>query len=307
MRTESDKIAIILLAGGKSTRFRQLTGENAVNDKLLIDVNGRTLIEHVSIELRALGDVFIITAGENRYRTYSTLLNNVEKNNRVIVLVENRKTAIGPIGGIYDALDHCKSYMTKIILPADLPHVNKAVIASLIDIAQENNDTDLISLIHPNGQVEHLVIATTGNNLLDITGKIINKKIHRVSSLIRAVSSKFFVNTVHLTGNNVFVDVDYSASVQPSIALKKINPVVASKKVSFNKEDDPSDLYTEHLRELSENNLTKAIELLKREAEAYTSKGLLSLALHCLLDASKISTDTSLESRIGSLKDKLRD
>ncbi|UCG90060.1 MAG: nucleotidyltransferase family protein [Candidatus Heimdallarchaeota archaeon] len=317
------KVAIILLAGGEASRYKASLKSlvNNYQDKLLSKRGNISLLEFVVGELRPLGDIFIVTKGEERKKRYSALLNEYVQNNDVKIISEHIKKSIGPLGGIYSVLKHCGNIQTTVILPADLPNVKEKVIAELIAKAFHSKSFDLVSLVHPNGQTEHLVLIIRFSELLRASQFLIDMDIHRVSSLIRLISKKRFINSAYLIkdteNNEVFYDLDIPSSI-PKIRTS-IKPVVNFPYVDFGlpivtdeKPEDPSVLYQKFL-DLKKNDKSKdqqgkhpsLIALLQKESNIYKERGLLSLSLHCLLDMYKINQDPIISDQIDELIMKL--
>ncbi|MHA2202350.1 MAG: NTP transferase domain-containing protein [Candidatus Hodarchaeales archaeon] len=308
------KVVIILLAGGKASRYRNSfkPPTNNHHDKLLSKKGDISLLEFVCTELRPLGDIIVATRGKKRKQKYFELLDH----NKITVISEDNEKSIGPIGGICTALNLCKKDQTKIIIPADLPNVRKDVIAELITRSAQSKLFDLISLVHPNGQIENLVLISHSEVLLKTSQFLVSRGIHRVSSLIRLISKKRFLNTAFLIKSSdiseVFDDLDSHELIPEIKAIH--NPVLTSPQIDFGldinsekNQKDPSIFYRKYL-DLITNHTEKGQERvpsittsLLEESIIYKERGLLSLSLHCLLDVYKIKKDPEVKNQINSI------
>ncbi len=110
-------LSVVLLAGGYSRRMGQ--------DKALLPWRGRTLIEYLVSQLKAISDdVLVITGAEIRYRE---LLD-------VPVFADAIKD-VGPMGGLYTGLTHAR-YDYSLVAACDMPLLSRAV----IDLLKEELD-----------------------------------------------------------------------------------------------------------------------------------------------------------------------
>jgi molybdopterin-guanine dinucleotide biosynthesis protein A len=309
-----EKVTIILLAGGEASRYRNSfkSPTNSHHDKLLSKKGDVSLLEFVCAELRPLGDIIVTTRGEKRKQRYLDLL----KSNNIMVISDDLEKPIGPLGGICTALNLCKKDQTKVIIPADLPNMRKDIIAELITRSSQSKQFDLISLVHPNGQIENLVLISHGDVLLRFSQFLLNRGIYRVSSLIRLISKKRFLNTTHIikgiNAAKVFKDLD---SHEFNSDVKAItNPVINSSHIDFGldldtnvNQKDPSILYQQSLDLITnytkndQERVQSRISSLLEESSIYRKRGLLSLSLHCLLDVSKMTRDLVVKNQINSL------
>ena len=324
-----EKAVIILLAGGEASRYNlslKLRTDKPY-DKLLSNRDNISLLEFVTDELKPLGDIIIVTRGKKRKQQYFALLDNHNQDNTVKIVAEDYEKSIGPIGGIYSALKLCNNIQTKVILPADLPNIRQGIIAEFIARSSQSEHFDLISLVHPNGQTENLVLVGHGNELLRMAQFVVKAHICRVSSVIRLISKKRFINSSLLTKDidveETFDDLDFYNSIL-DIKIEdhergKNNNPIKSPFIDFGFHEstdeykmDPSLLYQQFLNwktNPSSKNLQERVSLmvdsLLKESIIYKNKGLLSLSLHCLLDAYDINNDPALMEQIDGLIMKL--
>ncbi len=312
-------VTIIILAGGKASRFNISKARN-YSDKLLSNRGEISLLEFVIGELRSLGDIIVVTRGEKRKHIYNSLLNKDIENHEITIITEESEKQVGPIGGIHSALKLCQNDNIKVILPADLPNIKQGVIKEFITRVSQSRYFDLVSLVHPNGQTENLVLAGINDELLRASRFLIQKGIFRVSSITRSISKKRFINSSNLVNNldvrDVFHDIDSKNSKSEIISRKseiiKVKPLIEFSSIDFGldnsfreKQSDPSILYNQYLEmrlnqhgtDTKVNNLS-IVTLLLKESKVYKTRGLISLSLHCLIDVYKINKDPKIANQI---------
>ena len=166
---------IVLLAGGDAFRYGQSLKDpnNSQPDKLLSSHGNTNLLRYVTDELRVLGNLVLVTRGEKRRSCYCTLLNSNNHHQPIAVIREDQRNSIGPLGGIYAALQYYPDIQTRLILPADLPNVRREVISEILMKASQLKHFDIISIVHPNGQVENLLLVMHGGCTRVIIMKIL--------------------------------------------------------------------------------------------------------------------------------------
>lgn len=317
---------IVLLAGGDAFRYGQSLKDpnNSQPDKLLSSHGNTNLLRYVTDELRVLGNLVLVTRGEKRRSCYCTLLNSNNHHQPIAVIREDQRNSIGPLGGIYAALQYYPDVQTRLILPADLPNVRREVISEILMKASQLKHFDIISIVHPNGQVENLLLVINGSESLKFINSLIKFGVYRVSSLIRSVSKKCFLNSSFLESTkdgtniaNVFTDLDRIDLVSES--QKKVELKIEDKNciktsiIDFGSHNDtsqdPSLLFHRYLdwigtssNENNQKEISSMVGILKKESKNYRKKGLLSISLHCLLDAFKLSKDIRIAEQIEELK-----
>jgi len=110
-------LSVVLLAGGYSRRMGQ--------DKALLPWRGRTLIEYLVAQLKAISDdVLVITGPQVRYRE---LLD--------VPIFADAIRGVGPMGGLYTGLTHAR-YDYSFVAACDMPLLSRAV----IDLLKEELD-----------------------------------------------------------------------------------------------------------------------------------------------------------------------
>ena len=105
-----NNITAVILAGGKSTRMKQ--------DKALVELNGKTLLNHQIDNLSPIFKEIIISANTN-YNCDYKIINDIEKDK-------------GPIGGIYSILQNINTEKA-FIIAVDMPYITEDIITKLID------------------------------------------------------------------------------------------------------------------------------------------------------------------------------
>ena len=107
-----NKITAILLAGGKSQRMG--------TDKGMLDLNGKTFIQHICDALQPIvGSNILIVSANKEY--------DVLGFSRVEDIIENK----GPVGGLYTALKESKTKLN-LVLSVDVPLVSTELLEWLI-------------------------------------------------------------------------------------------------------------------------------------------------------------------------------
>ena len=102
----------IILAGGKSSRMGQ--------DKGLIKVNGKLMVEHVIDEVKKVVDEIIIIANNDEYEQldYSVYKDLIEEK--------------GPVAGTYTGL-HYSQASTNVIVSCDVPKISSELLGYLLN------------------------------------------------------------------------------------------------------------------------------------------------------------------------------
>ncbi|HID56154.1 TPA: molybdenum cofactor guanylyltransferase [Candidatus Poribacteria bacterium] len=128
-------ISAILLAGGRSSRFKK--------DKALIPWEGKPLIlRQIEMLKPIFNEIIVVTGDERRY-----------ENMLDVTVVEDLIKGKGPLGGIHAGLSF-SSNDYNLILPCDMPMLDEKVISLLLE---EIEDWARIILPVVRGYVEPLV------------------------------------------------------------------------------------------------------------------------------------------------------
>lgn len=158
----------IILAGGKSTR---MGGE----DKSLLPVDGKPLIEHISDQLKGHFEEVLI--GANDPEKYAFL------NLRVIPDIEAGK---GPLMGILSCLDASDSELN-FITACDIPEMNIRLIRRMINLA---SDADIVMPVSEPDKYEPLY-AMYRKSVAGFARKVLDNNKHRIIELFNHVRVKF--------------------------------------------------------------------------------------------------------------------
>jgi len=105
-------IGIIILAGGKSSRMGQ--------DKGLMQLNGKAMIQHVIDVSKKISDNILISANSNDYSWFG------------IPVFKDRYPDNGPLGGIYTGLKN-SAFDYNLVLSCDIPFLHEGVLEFLLD------------------------------------------------------------------------------------------------------------------------------------------------------------------------------
>lgn len=132
------KISAAILAGGQSSRMRE--------NKALLKIGGRTIIERIASMLTGVGaDVVIVADREEEYAFLG------------LPVIPDIVKQIGPLGGIHAALSHFKDEAV-FIISCDLPFIHPRVVQSLhaqlgkydaVVLSHDDRLQPLCALYHP--------------------------------------------------------------------------------------------------------------------------------------------------------------
>ncbi len=271
------KVTAVILAGGYGRRFQT---DNRWIDKLLVEVQGKPLLQHVVDAAKDLVDDLVVVTKKDRVRKYSELLTNVK------ILYDKPPIKISsPILGISTAAREIESDYY-IILAGDMPYINSEVLNYLIS---NINGFDVVTPIWPNGAVEPLlsIYSTKVMRKIDV---IMEKPRIRSTDLIRA-------------GYKIkFIPLHAIKEVDPN--LKSLININTKNDLKTNKIDigaegniietltlmfDDDHFYWKALDQYLESDFDNAFKSYLDEAEIYHRHSIEHLRLHSLLDAVNIS------------------
>lgn len=285
--------AFIILAGGKSSRFNS-SSNGKIKDKLLSKRGSITLIEYLILQIKETNMPFyIITRGEDRKKNYLNKLREFREVNNNTIITETFKEPKGPLGGIITAIKSLKNVNTKIFLPADLPYITSTFLLNFKNFIK-GSSSEIIGLVHSNGQIEHLLFATKGKNVNSYQEIIDQHNLTRVSSIMRLCSKKEFITLSKNDYKQLLMDSDFFTNEEVKNPTTILSDNFTSKVIVRNM-GDPSNIYNQYLK-------TQNYSLLLEEAEIYLSNGLNSLALHALLNYSNNLKEKVVERQIEELK-----
>lgn len=154
----------IILAGGKSSRMEQ--------DKGLVDLNGKPMIQYIIDVLKPVTSNIIIIANNDEYKSFGY---PVYKD-----IIKEK----GPVGGIYTALNQSKTEKN-LILSCDTPFVTKELLLHLIE---QSNDYDIIV---PNYQGKtHPLIGIYSKSIQPVFKHSLDKNLLKLSLVIEQTNYK---------------------------------------------------------------------------------------------------------------------
>jgi molybdopterin-guanine dinucleotide biosynthesis protein A len=133
---------LLILAGGKSQRFRSL-------DKCFITLNNKPLLQHAIDNLSSVVDEIIVAARDEQQK--EPIRNKISNN---IVLVFDTLKGFGPLAGVLSGLERA-SYSYSLVIGCDMPFVNRYVVEFLFEVAERGN-YDAVVPKWENGMVEQL-------------------------------------------------------------------------------------------------------------------------------------------------------
>jgi len=116
----SHEITGVILAGGKSSRF----GCN----KALSDYNGATFLQQIAGRLRPFVKEVVIAGFRPEYAEYK---------DAGIPILADKIEGIGPLGGIYTALEYSRTPWI-LVMTCDMPLVSNEIIARMMAVTDEN-------------------------------------------------------------------------------------------------------------------------------------------------------------------------
>jgi molybdopterin-guanine dinucleotide biosynthesis protein A len=125
----------VIMAGGKSTRMGQ--------DKSLLQVSGRTLLEHIHLQLDGNFNDVLVSVGEKDKPRPS------KGDYRIVV---DEKPGEGPLMGILSSLEQSEREIN-FVLACDIPDIPLFFVRRMVSMA---DDSDCVIPINENGRLETL-------------------------------------------------------------------------------------------------------------------------------------------------------
>ena len=179
------KITGIVLAGGRSSRM----GE----DKSLMRLNGKTLIEYSIDALRPICEKVIISSNNPNYDFTGCEVWPDELPDQA------------PIIGIYSCLKRSKTELN-IILSCDIPLMSASMIGFLL---AKSADYDITVPVHDNGQIEPLC-GVYKKSSQEILKEFIESGNFRLNDCIRSASYQFIPVDAQIPCNtpNLFLNIN---------------------------------------------------------------------------------------------------
>lgn len=160
------KIAVGVLAGGKSTRM----GEN----KALLQINGKRFLNQICGELGDFSQVIISAARKGDYEDLG------------LDVVYDEHQDIGPIEGIYQVLSHAQEEYV-FICAADMPFITKELVAYMTEFISSDYDCYCMmdeDHIHP-------LCAIYSRKMLPVIKELIDKGQYRLMNILHAGRTKY--------------------------------------------------------------------------------------------------------------------
>ena len=154
------QLSAIIIAGGKSSRMG--------SDKTKMIYRGQSLLQK-AMELAGHFSADVIISSNGQVNT-----------NAELSVFADEIPDIGPLGGLYTCLKHIKNRKT-LVLPADMPLLDKNVLEYLIKKADFQKDVNIF-------QVEgrrHPLVGIYDQNLLPLIEKQIADKDYKLRNLLQ--------------------------------------------------------------------------------------------------------------------------
>jgi molybdopterin-guanine dinucleotide biosynthesis protein A len=160
-------LSTIVLAGGHSHRLGQ--------DKALLPWRGRTLIEYIVSQLKAISDdVLVITGPQVRYRELVD----------VPIFADAIKGA-GPMGGLYTGLTHAR-YDYSFVAACDMPLLSRAV----IDLLREELDGSAWAIVPKIADYRVPTLAIYHKKSLSVIERLLAQGRTSLQELLDAIPTK---------------------------------------------------------------------------------------------------------------------
>lgn len=164
-----------MTAGGESATGRAgfvLTGGNSSRmgrDKALLPYRGITLVEHVAAEVRRAAGSVVLVGPPERYKHLG------------FPVIGDRMPGLGPLSGIHAALDSSQAQWN-LIVACDMPALDAAFLASLLDAAEQANAPCLLP-VSDSGRPEPLC-AVYRKDCLEIIIRALGAGVRKVTEAL---------------------------------------------------------------------------------------------------------------------------
>jgi len=158
------KLTGIILAGGKSSRMGQ--------DKGLMLLEGKPMIQHVIDAVQPLVDDVIIISNQEEYATFG------------FPVYEDIIKEQGPLAGICTGLKFSKT-PKNLIVSCDVPYVNRELLNLLID-----NAADAAVVIPQKGEKTHQIIGVYDQSCLEVFMKELTNGKRKIKLAIEQMNYK---------------------------------------------------------------------------------------------------------------------
>jgi molybdopterin-guanine dinucleotide biosynthesis protein A len=179
IRNNPKYLAIVILIGGDSSRFG--------SDKGLFQISGKPLISYQLETLEQLNyDIFLVANSEEQVQEY---INNIDIRKILAFIVDDQRLLSQlkkktPLIGLYSAFKELNKlkYEKALVLPCDIPLVQKKVIEFLIE---ESKNYDCSIPQWNNGFIEPLIAVYPIQKSIKSIMDNISKGYYKLSKLLR--------------------------------------------------------------------------------------------------------------------------
>ena len=185
MSTKQNRTAIIL-SGGKSSRM----GE----DKGLMLLNGKPMIQHVINVVTPLVDEVIIISNQSTYKKFG------------LKVYEDLIKDKGPLAGIYTGLFYSSSEKN-IVLSCDTPYINSALISFLLDNSKGYDIT-----IPENDKTTHQLIGVFSKSCIENFKNCLEKNQLKAITAFESLNLNV-VNANHFD-KNIFTNINAKSDIK---------------------------------------------------------------------------------------------
>jgi len=183
------KRAAIILAGGKSHRFQNKSGEWL--DKALARLSGKPLLIHAVENVRDIADEIVVCVNnEARAAQYAKTLTEHSTRNVKLVVDEENSHIKGPNVAILTGLRSVKADCC-FILPCDMPLMQPKVADYMLNGAKSFR---VVVPMWPSGRLETLVMAVERDSVLEIADTLCQLRRPRSDDIIRGALNVLFVS-----------------------------------------------------------------------------------------------------------------
>ncbi|MEM4643571.1 MAG: molybdenum cofactor guanylyltransferase, partial [Candidatus Bathyarchaeia archaeon] len=269
------KRAAVILAGGEAKRFQTLGGGG--RDKALIEVSGKTMLQHIIEGISDLVDEILICVNNlERKSRYQNLLRGdslIDKTKIVIDL--NYPLTSGPLVAITTGLkasiaEYC------IILPCDTPFIQSEVADFLFKACGES---DIAAPVHPDGTVETIMFVCRRPQTASIAEILCKMGRKRPDDLIRGSSIAHFISTYTELKPidpefKSFININSPKDLaQPKTRVKSDGPFKKSIKIRLGAPNAKElEMLEKALENLGKSEAANAIEIFSELAKEFEEK-----------------------------------
>ncbi len=275
----------VILAGGKSTRFR--------GNKLLASVEDELVLKRVVDRLKPIVDkIYISVKSVDQEELYRETLSENDVEVDTIDFVYDYPSGEGPLNAILTGLDTIDTNEF-LIIPGDVPWIESSALLKLVEYGRDNSATVAVP-VWGNGWSECLVIYFNKDMCKGFL-KILRwlRREGRATDLQRTVSKLTLIPVSMLTTNpSSFVHITTREDlVNPRLKNPVEGPV--NNIINIDRRLWSRSPFIKAMESASDGDYVTAIKYLMEEVNTYLSYNLLQLIHHTLVDALKLSSATS--------------